>query len=367
MNFIPIYKVGLVGNEKRYVEDCLESTWISSQGKYIELFEDAFAKFCGTKYAIAVSNGTVAIHLALVCLGVGKNDEVIIPDLTFVATANAVTYVQAKPIPVDCELNTWNIDPKRIEEKITTKTKAIIVVHLYGYPCNMGEISKIAKKYGIPIVEDAAEAHGAKYLETRVGSIGEVGCFSFYGNKVITTGEGGMIVTNNSVIAEKARFLKDHAMSKERRYFHPEIGFNYRMTNIQAAIGLAQLEKVEEILDKKRIVATKYFDLLKANTFIDYQHSERWATNIYWMVSILLNNNSRIKRDELAREMYEKNIDSRPFFVPIHELPAFEQENRKFPVAVRLSLNGINLPSYPSITDGEISYICQTISELCQK
>jgi len=358
--FISVAEPDLSGNEKKYVLDCVESTWISSLGKYISQFEEKFAEFCGAKYGVSTSNGTVALQLALVALGIGKGDEVIIPDLTFIATANVCVYVGAKPVFVDAEKETWNIDADKIEEKITEKTKAIIVVHLYGHPCDMDKILEIAKKHKLKVIEDAAEAHGATYKGKSVGSIGDVGCFSFYGNKIITTGEGGMCTTNDKKLAERMAFLKDHGMDAKKRYWHPEIGFNFRMTNIQAAIGLAQLERADKIIAAKRKNAKLYAELLKDVDGVTLQPQAEWAETVYWLHSILVGDKFRITRDELMKELKENNIDSRPFFYPMHELPPYETAN-DFPIATELSRQGMNLPSSTKLSEEDIKRICAVI------
>jgi perosamine synthetase len=360
MKFIPVAEPDLRGNEKKYVMDCLESSWISSLGKYITDFESKFSAYCGCNYGVSVSNGTVALQLALIALGIGKGDEVIVPDLTFVATANSVTYTGAKPVFVDCDEKTWTIDVKKIKEKINEKTKAIMPVHLYGHPCDMDPILKLAKEHNLFVVEDAAEAHGAEYKGKKVGSIGDVGCFSFYGNKILTTGEGGMCITNDEKLANRMRFLKDHGMAK-RRYYHPEIGFNFRMTNIQAAIGLAQLERIDEIITAKINHAKLYKELLKSLHGITFQPEEEWAKSVYWLHSVLVENNFRCNRDMLMQELKTNSIDSRSFFIPMHELPPYKSDG--FPIAAELSRKGVNLPSSTLLTEEEIKRICMVIAE----
>jgi len=263
MSFIPISKPSITKKEIAYVTDAVRSGWVSSLGKYIDMFEEKFAAYCGTKYAVATSNGTTALHLVLAALGITARDEVIISDLTFVATGNAVKYTGAKVVTVDIEEETLCIKPEAIKKAITSKTKAIIPVHLYGHPANMEEINKIAKKHNLFVIEDAAEAHGAEVNGKKVGSLGHAGVFSFYGNKIITTGEGGMITTNDEELYKKMRYLRDHAMSKEKRYWHTEVGFNYRMTNLQAALGVAQLERIDELLAKKEEIFKWYQEGLK--------------------------------------------------------------------------------------------------------
>ncbi|MDD5472786.1 MAG: DegT/DnrJ/EryC1/StrS family aminotransferase [Candidatus Methanoperedens sp.] len=359
---IPVAEPCIGKKEREYVLDCIESGWVSSSGKYILKFEKGFSEYCDTKYGISCSNGTTALHLALLALGIGKGDEVIVPTLTFIATANAVTYTGARPVFVDSDSITWNIDPRKIEEKITTKTKAIIPVHLYGNPCNMDEIMDIAGKYGLYVIEDAAEAHGAKYKGRMVGSIGNMGCFSFYGNKIITTGEGGMITTNEEESADKIAMLRDHAMSKDRKYWHDFIGYNYRMTNLQAALGLAQLENIDNIIEIKRKNARIYSFLLRDVKGITFPREESRDKNVYWMYSVLIEDDYGITRDALMKKLSTEGIDSRPFFYPIHIMPPYRDVG-DFPVAEVLSKKGINLPSSAKLNRTEIEKICKVIQK----
>ena len=360
---IPVAEPVLVGNEKRYVMDCLESNWISSNGKYIKRFEDEFAALCGAEHAISCSNGTVALHLALLALGVGSGDEVVVPTLTFVSTANAVAYCGAKPVFVDSEPETWNIDPKLIEAKITARTKAIIVVHLYGHPVDMDRVMEIAGRHGIAVIEDAAEAHGALYKGRPVGSIGDIGTFSFYGNKVLTTGEGGMVVTNNARFAADIRLRRGQGMDPERRYWFPTIGYNYRLTNIAAAIGVGQLEKIEWHLERRREIAEAYALCLTDMPWVSLQPEMSWARNVYWMNSLVLDEQASISRDALGLRLADDGIETRPFFVPMHELPMYRQEETKnsFSVAERLSRQGLSLPSAASLQIEQVEWICDRI------
>ena len=361
--FLPVYLPDLSGNEMKYVADCVQSTWISSLGEYIPRFENEFAKFCGTKYAVAVANGTVALHLALLLYDMGPGDEVLVPDMTFIATANAVQYTGATPVFVDSDPETWSMDPREVERKITPRTRAIIPVHLYGHPVDMDAIMDIASRYELKVIEDAAEAHGAECRGRRVGSIGHVGCFSFYGNKIITTGEGGMLTLNDESLMEKARHLKDHGMSKTIRYWHSSVAYNYRMTNIQAAIGLAQLERVDSILEQKLRLARMYEKYLQGCDAVVAQPQADWAKNVYWMYSILVADHAKVTRDALMAKMRERGIDSRPFFYPMHVLPPYK-ENASYPVSEKLSRQGINLPSYPALTEDDVRRICNAIRSL---
>lgn len=360
MRFLPISEPVINNKELENVTDCIRSTWISSIGKYIHEFENNFSSYCNTKYGVSVTNGTSALILALMSLNIGKDDEVIIPNLTFIATANAVNYVRAKPVLVDCEKETWNIDPLKIEKLITNKTKSIIPVHLYGHPCDMDEIMKIAKKYNLKVIEDAAESHGAEYKTKKVGSIGHIGCFSFYGNKIITTGEGGMCVTNNKLLADKMRLLKDQGMSIKKRYWHNIIGYNFRMTNIQASIGCAQLEKIDKFIEIKRWNAAFYNSLLKECKKIITPPEKSWVKNTYWLYSILIKDTNINK---VIIKLKEKNIDSRRFFYPINIQPPYKQKG-DFKVSNKISRVGISLPSSVNLAESEIKYICNTLIEI---
>lgn len=361
--FIPISEPLLSGNELAYVNDCVRSGWVSSLGKYIPEFEQGFADFCGVRHGIAVSNGTAALHLALVALGIGPGDEVIIPTLTFIATANAVRYIGATPVFADSEAETWNLDPQDVARRITPHTRAIIPVHVYGHPANMAPILDLAKQHNLHVIEDAAEAHGARYQGKRVGSLGEINAFSFYGNKIITTGEGGLLTTDEDALAEKVRFLRDHAMSPEKRYWHTEVGFNYRMTNLQAALGVAQMERIEEFIARKRWIAESYNQGLREVAAIRLPPEAPWATSVYWMYSILLNKDFPLSRDEVMARLRQQNIDSRPFFYPIHVQPPY-QADISLPVAEDLSRRGINLPSAVTLSEEDIQRIVQAIRKM---
>lgn len=359
--FIPISEPSITEKDIEYVLNAVKSGWVSSVGEYITRFEQKFARYVGTKYALTTSNGTVALHLALVSLGIKEGDEVIVPDLTFIATANAVAYTGAKPVFADVDPETWCIDPDSI--KITKKTRAIIPVHLYGHPADMDIIKEIAREYNLYVIEDAAEAHGAEYKGKKVGSLGTCGVFSFYGNKIITTGEGGMITTNDEKLYEKAKFLRDHAMSKDKRYWHTEIGYNYRLTNIQAALGLAQLERIEELIEKKRKIFNWYKNFLQDLDGIKLNPEKEWAKNVYWMVCLVMNKDFGISRDELMNKLKERGIDTRPFFYPISEMPMYNSGSVN-PVVYRISTKGINLPSGANLKEEEVKWICTNIKTI---
>jgi len=364
--FIPISEPSITKKEIKYVTDAVKSGWVSSIGEYITKFEEKFAEYIGTKYALTVTNGTAALHLALVSLGIKEGDEVIIPDFTFVATANAVAYTGAKPIMVDIDKNTLCINPESVKKAITSKTRAIIPVHIYGHPCDMDAIDKIAKQYNLYVIEDAAESHGAEYKGKKVGSIGDIGCFSFYGNKIMTTGEGGMITTNNKELYEKMKYLRDHAMSKDKRYWHTEIGYNYRMTNLQAALGLAQLERVGKLVEKKRQIFNWYKEFLKDVNGIKLNPEKEGVRNVYWMVCLIIEKDFGMNRDALMVRLKEKGIDTRPFFYPISKMPMYKG-NETNPIAYEISQRGLNLPSGVNLKRGEVKYICQQIKEILIK
>lgn len=351
---MPIAAPNLAGKELTYLIDAFLSTWISSSGKYIEIFENEFAKFCGTKYAVAVSNGTAALHLALTALGVKEGDEVIVPDLTFAATINAVLHAKATPVIVDVEKDYWTVDPKEIEKAITVKTKAIIPVHLYGQPCNMKQIMNIAKKHNLFVVEDCAEAHGAEFNNKKVGSFGNVGCFSFFANKIITTGEGGMCVMNNRTIYEKMRVLRDHGMSKTKKYWHTQVGFNYRMTNLQAAIGCAQLEKLNQLLRVRQDLENKYREIFKNIPFIEFQKILPDRKKVTWLVSVLIKNR---KRNFYLKKLLANKIDVRPFFYSLSSMPIYKKYLFSNTNSLQISKQGLNLPTGADIKEADIQKI----------
>lgn len=359
---IPLYKPLLGEKEKKYVMECMESTWISSKGSYIKQFEESFANYIGVKFATTVANGTVALHLALAALGIGPGDEIIVPTLTFVATVNAISYTGATPIFADSLRDTWQLDPEDVRRKISSRTRGIMVVHLYGYPADMDTLNYIAKEYGLYLIEDCAEAIGSRFKNRLVGSIGDVAAFSFYGNKTITTGEGGMVVTNCPQIYERALHLKGQGQVKNRQYWHDVIGFNYRMTNICAAIGLAQLEKLNEFINKKRQLAYYYQKVLEQ--FPLQFHSEgKDVFHTYWLCSVLVSHAAL--REPLRNFLAENGIETRPVFYPIHTMPMYSKSDYKnsFTVAKDISCRGINLPSWPGLSTAEIEFIGECINQ----
>jgi perosamine synthetase len=357
---IPVYEPFLNGNEKKYVNDCLDSTWISSKGKYINLFEDAFSKYIGAKYSASVCNGTVALHVALLALGIGENDEVIVPTLTYIASVNAISYTGAKPVFVDSEYDTWQISPTDVTRKITSKTKAILAVHLYGHPCEMHTLQAICKEHNLFLIEDCAEAIGALYNNKHVGTFGDISTFSFFGNKTITTGEGGMVVTNDETLHDRVVHFKGQGLAMHRQYWHDVIGYNYRMTNICAAIGLAQLEEINTIIEKKLLIAKYYKEGIKSlplsfhEEYGDVRHS-------YWMCSVVVENPEQ--RDQLRSHLESFNIETRPVFYPVHTMPMYSQKFERHVNAEKIGWRGLNLPSFPSLTKENQNFIIDTIKD----
>jgi perosamine synthetase len=362
-DFIPVYEPWLGEREAEYVLDAVHSGWISSLGKYVVEFEDSFAAFCGVAHGVSTSNGTTALHLALHALGVGPGDEVIVPALTFVASANAVAYTGARPVFADVDPDTWTLLPQEVERLATDRTRAVMPVHLYGHPAPMGDITDIAASRELWVLEDAAEAHGARVGPGRVGSLGHIAAFSFFANKIITTGEGGMLTTGDPQLAARCRKLRDHAMPPERRYWHDEVGFNYRMTNLQAAVGVAQMDRIDEFIARKRQIAGLYAERLSRVPGIVLPVERPGYTNVYWMYSIRLDENYPLSRDELIVALRQRGIDSRPFFHSLDTLPPYRNE-KPLAQAFALSATGLNLPSSPRLSDGQVCYICDTVKEL---
>ena len=362
--FIPVAFPDLTGNEKKYLEIALSSSWISSSGKYIDQFESDFAKFSGCQFAVSTTNGTSALHLALLALGIGKGDEVVIPDLTFIATANAVTYCGATPVLADIDNNGFGISVSKLEKLITKKTKAIIPVHLYGLPSDMESIMRIAQKYNLSVIEDCAEAQGAQIKIQgswkKVGSIGHTGCFSFYGNKIMTTGEGGMVVTDDKSLAEKMQILRDHGQDPAKHYFHPLIGFNYRMTNLQAAVGLAQLERFNKLLAFKNKISRLYKNYLQDIPGIIFPETKINTRPVCWLFSAVVDKPFKLSRDLLMDKLASFGIETRPFFIPIHRQPSYLKKDL-FPNSDYYSRHGFNLPSGYNLTESEIKFISEKI------
>jgi perosamine synthetase len=359
---IPVYQPHLAGREKEYVNQCLDSTWISSKGEFINRFEKQFAQYIGAEHATSVCNGTVALHLALSALGLKAGDEVIVPTLTYVASVNTIVHAGAVPIFVDSLESTWQIDPDDVRRKITRRTKAIMAVHLYGLPCNMKSLARLCAEHGLFLVEDCAEAFGTYYENQHVGTFGDIATFSFFGNKTITTGEGGMVVTRSKELLDAAYHLKTQGVSADKEYWHDVVAYNYRMTNICAAIGLAQLEQADSIIAKKREIASWYYKGLQGLPL--KTHDEPAGTrHSHWMCSIVLDQAQH--RQPLRDFLKDSGVETRPLFHPAHTLPAFDT-NASFPVAESLSARGINLPSYPALTRPEVNDVCGLIRQYFQ-
>ena len=358
----PVYQPCLSGNEKKYVNECLESTWISSKGRFVDEFPKKFAEFIGIKHATGVCNGTVAIHLVLTALGLGPGDEVIVPTFTYIASVNPITQVGAKPVFIDSLYETWQMSPKDFERKITPRTKAVMVVHLYGHPCDMEPIMKIAEEHNLFVIEDCAQAIGSRYKGRHVGTFGDVAAFSFFGNKTITCGEGGLVATNSDYLAEKLLSLKGQGLAKYREYWHDLPGFNFRMTNIQAAIGLAQLERVEELISAKMSIAKWYQEnIMNLNIPVTFHQQKDDVLHTFWMNSILAR--TQEERDKIRQHLKNEGIETRPTFYPVHTMPIYSDKYQSLPVAEEISLRGMNLPSYPDLTENDVKLICDKILE----
>jgi perosamine synthetase len=357
---IPIAEPEIGEEELRNVTEAVKSGWVSSKGPFIEEFENSFSKYIGTEYGLVTSNGTTALHLALVALGIGKGDKVLVPSLDFISVANAVTLTGAKPIFLDSHPDYWCIDPSKIVERIDKQTRAIIAVHLYGHPCDMDKIVKIAADHDLYLLEDCAEAHGAEYRNKKTGSFGIISCFSFYGNKIITTGEGGICLTDDRKLAEKMKILRDHGMNPDRKYWHDVIGFNYRMTNLQAALGVAQLRKIDHLIESKRTIARLYAEQLKELPSVIPAPEMPWAKNVYWLYSVLV---EETLRNKLIDIFEKQSIEVRPFFYPSHILPPYKS-SLQLPVAEELSRKGINLPSGFNLSENHVRRITDLMREV---
>ena len=374
MAFIPVCEPMLAGNELKYVTEAVSTGWISSSGKYVTEFENQFAEYCGCKYGIAVCNGTIALHLALIGLGIGKGDEVIVPTFTMIASAFAVCYTGAKPVFVDADKDTWNIDVKKIEEKITSKTKAIMPVHIFGKMCDMDAIHALAKKYNLYVLEDAAEAHGASYHGVKAGASSDIAAFSFFANKNITTGEGGMVVTNNKEFYDRARYFKNvcFPLDGPRNYQHEDIGYNYRMSNVVAAIGLAQVEKADDYKEMRIRNHQLYKKYLTDVPGILFQSEpDKDCVDVCWMNTIVIDPAKYgHHKDELIAHLKENEIDTRLLFTGMHKQKAMMDYgcdcSGEYPVCEWLTENGFYLPSSSSLTEEQIKFICGIISNFAK-
>jgi len=368
-SFVPVNVPLVNGNEKKYLDECISSGWISSEGPFIKQFEAQFAVLVQRKYAIAVSSGTAALDVAVEALGIGPGDEVILPAFTIISCISQIVRSGAKPVLVDSDPLTWNMDPNQIAEKITERTKAIMVVHIFGLPVDMDSIINIATKHNIKIIEDAAEMHGQSYKNKPCGSFGDISTFSFYPNKHITTGEGGMIVTDDEKLAEDCRSLRNLCFQPNERFVHKRLGWNYRMTNVQAALGLAQLERLDEFVERKRRMGAKYTKMLRGLKNVQLPLSKmNYANNIYWVFGLVLKNTLDFDAKDAIKRLREKDIDCRPFFYPMHLQPVLLKmglfQSESYPVAERLSKLGLYIPSGMALTDEQINRVAKKVIEV---
>lgn len=368
MPMIPVSEPLLGERELEYVAECIKTGWISSAGRFIREFEEKWAAYCGMKYGIAVSNGTTALQVAVGCLDLEPGDEVIMPTFTIISCALAVIYNGGVPVLVDCDPRTWCMDVSQIEAKITSRTRAVMPVHIYGHPVDMDPVIELARKCGLVVIEDAAEAHGAEYKGRKCGGLGDICCFSFYANKIITTGEGGMALTNREDYAEKARSLRNLCFRKERRFYHTELGYNFRMTNMQAAVGLAQMERIDELVERKRWMGAAYTERLRDIPDLQLPVEEPWAKNVYWMYGVVLDESTGMDALEFARRLAAEGVETRPFFLGMHEQPVFQERGlfreEHYPVAERIARQGLYLPSGMVLTEAQIDEVYAAVREI---
>lgn len=370
----------LIGErELEYVTECLKTSWISSSGRFIEAFEGAWASYCGMRYGVAVSNGTTALQLAVAVLDLQPGDEVILPTFTIISCAQAVTYAGGIPVLVDSHPRTWCMDPGQVEARITPRTRAIMPVHIYGHPVDMDPLLDLAGKHGLTVIEDAAEAHGAKYLahrgsadETwrRCGGLGHIAAFSFYANKLVTTGEGGMLLTNDKPTAERLRSMRNLCFRPERRFYHTELGYNFRLTNIQAAIGLAQVERMADTVARKRRMGARYTAQLRGLSGLQLPTEEPWARQVYWMYGVVLDESTGLDAPEFAQRLHALGVETRPFFLGIHEQPVFRDRGlfagERYPIAERIARQGLYLPSGVALTTNQADQVCEAVHRILE-
>jgi perosamine synthetase len=368
MDVIPVNEPLLDGNEKKYLIECIDSAWISSEGPFVKKFEENFSKYLGLKHGIAVCNGTAALEVALASINIKPGDEVIIPTFTIISCALAVIRRGGIPVLVDSDPDTWCMDINQVKDKINSKTKAIMPVHMYGHPVNMNSLIELAEKHGLYITEDAAEVHGAEFRGKKCGSFGNINCFSFYANKIITTGEGGMVVTNDENLAERARLHRNLCFKSGKRFYHEELGGNYRMTNLQAAVGVAQMERIDKFIEIKRRNGAAYNQLLGDIDWIQKPAEKEWAKNVYWMYGIVIDEGTGFNAEVLATRLKEKGIHTRPFFLGMHEQPIFQKmelfKDEHYPVSERIARQGLYLPSGLTLTKDHIGNVVKALREI---
>lgn len=360
--------VDLSGNEKKYLNECIESGWISSEGPFVKRFEQEFSSYIGAEFGVAVTNGTSAIEVALYAAGIGEGDEVILPTFTIISCVVALLRVGAIPVLVDIEPDTWNMDTTLVEENISSKTKAIMPVHIYGHPVDMDPILKLAEKHALIVIEDAAEVHGAEYKEKKCGSIGHLSCFSFYANKLITTGEGGMVLTSNPEFYQRAQSYRNLCFNQQERFLHDDCGYNFRMTNLQAAVGVAQLERIEQIVEKKRTLGRYYQEQLADIPGLKLQVEKEWAKTVYWMYCVQLDSDIASGAQEVTARLADRKIGTRPFFRGMHDQPALMNKvikaNGSFPVADMAYKKGFYLPSGLNLDFKTVDTVCENLKSV---
>ena len=374
---IPVNEPLLGQRELDYVTECLRTGWISSAGRFIDEFEREWAAYCGMPYGIAVSNGTAALQVAVRCLDLSPGDEVIMPTFTIVSCGLAIVEAGCVPVLVDCDPQTWCMDVSQVEARITPRTRAMMPVHIYGHPVDMDPLMELAERHNLVVIEDAAEVHGAEYLSghggaeptwRRCGGIGHISTFSFYANKLITTGEGGMVLTNDAAYAERARSLRNLCFRRDRRFYHTELGYNFRLTNMQAALGLAQLERIEAILEKKRWMGRAYTERLSEVAGLSLPVQASWARQVYWMYSVVLDEETGLNAQTFAQRLRDKGVDTRPFFLGMHEQPVFRDRGlflgERYPVAERIARQGLYLPSGLTLSPEQLARVCDVAEEI---
>lgn len=366
---MPVNEPLLDGNEKKYLAECVDTGWISSEGPFVTRFEEELAALCGRAHGVAVANGTVALEAAVAALGIGPGDEVILPTFTIISCAAAVVRAGAVPVVVDCDPVTWNMDVAQIERRITDRAKAIMAVHIYGVPVDMDPLLELARRFELKVIEDAAQMHGQTYRGRACGSFGDLSTFSFYPNKLVTTGEGGMIVTDDAMLAERCRSLRNLCFRPERRFVHDELGFNFRMTNMQAALGVAQLEKLSDTIARKRRIGRRYRELLGdvPGLQLPIERTD-YADSLYWVYGVVLDESVRMDATAAAKALQQRGVGTRPFFWPMHEQPVFRRmglfENERHPVAERIARRGLYLPSGVALRDEQIEAVVKAVREI---
>ena len=368
---IPVNEPSLGERELELVADCVRSGWVSSAGRYLDEFERRWAAYCGMKHGVAVSSGTAALDVAVSCLRLRPGDEVILPSFTIVSCAQAITKHGGRPVLVDCDPDTWCLDVEHVAARITPRTRAVMVVHMYGHPADMDPLRELADHHALVIIEDAAEAHGAEYKGRRCGGLGDISCFSFYANKIITTGEGGMVLTDRDDWAAHARAYRNLCFRSERRFYHAELGENYRMTNLQAALGVAQLDRIEHIVARKRGIAAAYTERLQPCRALQLPTERDWARSTFWMYGVVLKNDGRGTEGlaaDMAQRLLDRGVETRPFFLGMHEQPVFHQmglfTGESYPVTERLARQGLYLPSGTALTDEQVAVVSDAVQKV---